>query len=92
MDDAQFQAIAKTLADPNRMAALEMIATGDNHSCTDIRDRLGLSAATISHHVKELTESGLVTHRKAAKFVILTINRAVWREYLKELQRRIGKI
>lgn len=90
MDDQQFRLIAKTVADPSRFAALQMIARQGEVSCSDVATRLDLTPATISHHVKELVEAGLVKQRKEAKFSLLTLNRSVWSTYLKELARRIS--
>lgn len=91
MGDEQFQQIAKSVADPSRLAALELIAQRGEVSCSDVRDRLGLTPATVSHHVKELAAAGLVHQRREAKFVILTLDRAVWADYLRELARRVPK-
>ncbi|MEZ5354371.1 MAG: metalloregulator ArsR/SmtB family transcription factor [Bryobacteraceae bacterium] len=90
MDDRQFHQIAKTIADPSRLAALEMIAARGEASCSEIREHLNLTAATISHHVKELADSGLVHLRKEAKFLYLTLNTTVWNDYLATLRSRIG--
>jgi ArsR family transcriptional regulator len=90
MDDEQFQQIAKAIADPSRLAALRMIAKRGEVSCSDLRDHLELTAATVSHHVKELTGSGLVAQRKEAKYVLLSLETGVWEAYLRELRKRIG--
>jgi ArsR family transcriptional regulator len=92
VDDEQFQQIARTIADPSRLAALQMIATQGEARCMDVREHLGLTAATVSHHAKELIASGLVEQRKEAKFLYLSLNRKVWDSYLKELERRIPKL
>ena len=92
MDDSQFQQIARTVADPSRLAALEMIARQGEVSCSAFREHLGLTAPTISHHVKELEATGLVRLRKEAKFVYVQLDRAVWKAYLRELQRRVPKL
>lgn len=90
MDDRQFRLIAKAVADPSRFAALQMIAQQGEVSCSGVCARLDLTPATISHHVKELVEAGLIRQRKEAKFSLLTLNRAVWSAYLKELARRVS--
>ena len=89
MDSDQFQLIAKTVADPARMAALQMIAKRGEVSCSDLCQRLTLTAATVSHHVKELSATGLVHQRREGKFLILSLNQSVWRAYLKELARLV---
>jgi len=89
VDSDQFQLIAKTVADPARMAALQMIAKRGEVSCSDLCQRLTLTAATVSHHVKELSATGLVHQRREGKFLILSLNQSVWRAYLKELARLV---
>jgi ArsR family transcriptional regulator len=89
VDDSQFHRIAKTVADPARLSALQMIAGKGEMSCSGVCEHLGLTPATVSHHVKELTASGLVHQRREGKFLILSLNQAVWRAYLRELARRV---
>jgi ArsR family transcriptional regulator len=89
VNDDQFRRIAKTLADPARMTALERISSDGEASCSVIRECLNLTAATVSHHVSELIDSGLVDQRRDGKFLILAVNQKVWKAYLQELQRRI---
>ena len=89
MSSEQFLAISKSIADPSRLAALELIARRGEVTCSDVRDRLDLTPATVSHHVKELIAAGLVRQRREAKFLILALETSVWEDYLRELGRRI---
>ena len=52
----------KAIADPARLRLLSlMLANDDYEACTcDLTDALGLSQPTVSHHLKRLTESGIV--------------------------------
>ena len=57
----------KALADPARLRLLSlMMANEDLEACTcDLTEALRLSQPTVSHHLKKLTEAGLVfAHRK----------------------------
>jgi ArsR family transcriptional regulator, arsenate/arsenite/antimonite-responsive transcriptional repressor len=57
----------KALADPARLRLLSlMMANPDLEACTcDLTEALGLSQPTVSHHLKKLTEAGLVfAHRR----------------------------
>jgi|tagenome__1003787_1003787.scaffolds.fasta_scaffold20980421_2 ArsR family transcriptional regulator len=57
----------KALADPARLRLLSlMLANDDLESCTcDLTEALQLSQPTVSHHLKKLTEAGLVfAHRR----------------------------
>ena len=92
MSDEQFQRIAKAVADPARLAALQLIASQGEASCSALCSHLDLTAATISHHVKELAEAGLTKQHREGKFLIVRLNAPVWRAYLKELERRVPKL
>ena len=63
----------KALADPARLRLLSIIlASPDGEACTcDLIEPLGLSQPTVSHHLKKLAETGLVTGEK----------RGVWTYY-----------
>jgi predicted transcriptional regulator len=51
---------AKALAHPARVAILELLAEKQACICGDIVDELPLSQSTVSQHLKELKESGLI--------------------------------
>ncbi len=52
----------KALADPMRVQLMSrLLAAADTGLCTcDLAPALGLSEATVSHHLKQLREAGLV--------------------------------
>jgi ArsR family transcriptional regulator len=87
MDARQFQRISKALADPRRYEVLSHIARCRNKefACSDFRGRLAISAATLSHHIKELESAGLIEKRRQGQFAHLKLRRKVWREYLSQL-------
>lgn len=90
MEKRQFTKIAKALADPRRFAMLQQIAEQDETSCASLRECQSVTAATLSHHLKELETAGLVDVRKESKFIYLQLRRPVWKAYLKELK-KIGR-
>lgn len=90
METKQFQRIAKALADPRRFEILEMIAGGGEMCCGAVVDCFPVSQATISHHLKELTEAGLVETRSEGQFKYLRARPEVLAEYVEQLNRRIG--
>lgn len=49
----------KAIADPSRQAILVEAKKTPGISCNELVERLGLSQPTVSHHLKELEESGL---------------------------------
>lgn len=71
-------AILKALADPRRFELLERIAkAGCPLGCTQALAALPISAATLSHHIKELETAGLIEVRREGKFHYLTLRPGV---------------
>ena len=90
MDATQFQRIAKALADPRRFEILEVIASaGDDLCCGTVVERFPVAQATVSHHLKELTDAGLIVTRCEGQFKYLRARPDVLDEYVNELRRRI---
>ena len=88
MEQKRFQRITKALAEPRRFEILQRIARSRKElSCVDLREKLPIAPATLSHHLKELSSAGLIACRKDSKFVHLTLRRAIWRDYLRHLAR-----
>ena len=70
--------VLKALADPKRFELLEKIARSQCPlTCTMATEALAISAATLSHHVKELQTSGLIDVRREGKFAFLSIKPGV---------------
>lgn len=90
MDPADFLKISRALADPRRFAILERIAAAPETPCQSLAAEFPVSKATLSHHLQELETAGLVSARKEGKFMYLTLHRKVWREYHRELKKRLG--
>ncbi|HEX8144567.1 MAG TPA: metalloregulator ArsR/SmtB family transcription factor [Pyrinomonadaceae bacterium] len=91
MDVTQFQRIAKALADPRRFEILEVIAAagGEEMCCGAVVERFPVAQATVSHHLKELTDAGLIETRTEGQFKYLQARPEVLAEYVKELQSRV---
>lgn len=56
----QLATLLKALAHPARIAILQHIIKSDSCICGDLVDELGLAQATISQHLKELKQAGLI--------------------------------
>lgn len=83
----QFHRISKALADPRRYEILRDIARSEEAACSDLRRHFPISAATLSHHIKELSAAGLIEVRREAKFLHIRLRRPLWKAYLSELSK-----
>jgi ArsR family transcriptional regulator, arsenate/arsenite/antimonite-responsive transcriptional repressor len=71
-------AILKALADPRRFELVERIAkAGCPMGCSAALAALPISAATLSHHIKELETAGLIEVRREGKYHFLTLRSGV---------------
>lgn len=66
----------KALADPTRIKLLSLIAASDNgEACTcDLTAPLGLSQPTVSHHMKQLVDTGLVSREQRGKWAYYRVD------------------
>jgi ArsR family transcriptional regulator len=86
--DRQFILIARALADPRRYEILQKIGRCDTScACGDIRSCVPISPATLSHHMKELENAGLIDAEREGKFVNYTLRRNILQAYLDRLSR-----
>ena len=58
--DNKIAMYAKALAHPARVAILQLLIKKQSCICGDIVDELPLSQSTVSQHLKELKEAGLI--------------------------------
>ncbi len=71
-------AILKALADPRRFELLQQIArAGCPLGCSQALTALPISAATLSHHIKELEMAGVIEVRREGKFHYLSLRPGV---------------
>lgn len=88
LSDERVQQIARALADPRRMELLRRIGkAGESIACESLRCGCEVTAATLSHHMKELESAGLVKSEREGKFVRYTLRRDVLDAYCEVLAR-----
>jgi ArsR family transcriptional regulator, arsenate/arsenite/antimonite-responsive transcriptional repressor len=68
-------AALRALADPTRLQLVDELAREGACAC-ELRERLGLSAPLLSHHLKVLREAGLVETRKAGRRLEVELDRS----------------
>lgn len=65
----------KALADPARVMIINMLATRTGPVCAcEFIPKLGLAQATVSHHLKKLTDAGLLDREQRGKWAYFSIN------------------
>jgi ArsR family transcriptional regulator len=87
LSEKQFERIARALAEPRRYEILRQIGQCDSATCAGIQKAHDVTAATLSHHIKELETAGLVETSKHGKFMHMTINRPALDAYLERLNK-----
>lgn len=86
LSEEQVRLIARALADPRRLELLRQIGScTDPMRCADIKDCHPVSAATLSHHMKELETAGLVRVTRDGKFASYVLRRDVLQAYTEHL-------
>jgi ArsR family transcriptional regulator, arsenate/arsenite/antimonite-responsive transcriptional repressor len=65
----------KALADPARVRIVNILATRAGPVCAcEFHPALGLSQATASHHLKKLTDAGLLEREQRGKWAYFSLN------------------
>ncbi|MHA3700868.1 ArsR/SmtB family transcription factor [Jatrophihabitans sp. YIM 134969] len=65
----------KALGDPTRVRLLSLIAAADGREACicDLTEPVGLSQPTVSHHMRQLVDAGLVTREQRGKWAYFAV-------------------
>ena len=77
----------KALSDPNRLMIMDMLSCGELCACV-ILEKFKITQPTLSHHMKNLCDCGLVVGRKEGKWIYYSLNEEVvqsFRAFLEEV-------
>jgi ArsR family transcriptional regulator, arsenate/arsenite/antimonite-responsive transcriptional repressor len=78
LDAAEAEATAdvfKALGDPARVRIVNLLATNDRPLCAcEFEPSLGLTQATVSHHLKRLTDAGLLQREQRGKWAFFSLD------------------
>jgi ArsR family transcriptional regulator len=86
-DVEEISLVLKALADPNRLKIFAELMNGDSCNC-ELGDRLRLPPNLLSHHLKALSEAGLIISRRDVidgRWIYYSVDRAAasrWQAWL----------
>lgn len=87
MNRSQIEKISKALGDETRLRIFEAISRSKQMNCGEIVSMRGVTPATVSHHLKILSEAGLITCRRNGQFVYSEAVPETIREFTRTLAR-----
>lgn len=73
LDEKKLPPLFKAFCDENRIRILKLLRTGEKCACVLLED-LHISQPTLSHHMKILCDSGIVTGRKEGKWMYYSLS------------------
>lgn len=76
----------KALAHPARIAIIQQLIKTNACICGDLVEELGLAQATISQHLKELKNAGLIKGTIEGTSVCYCIDEKAWKQCKKEFE------
>jgi ArsR family transcriptional regulator len=91
MDTGKIEKISKALSDETRLRILEAISAKQDLTCSELVTLRGVTPATISHHLKVLTDAELIECRKEGQFVHSRTVPKTLAEYSAALARMTGR-
>ncbi len=84
-DSEQRAKIFAALSDPTRLRIVELLASAEEMSSSELADHLGISLALFCHHSKTLVEAGLINRRKDGQTKYNALNRILLTQCLQSL-------
>ena len=77
MNLVQISLIGKALSDPNRLRIIQLLTYGEQCGC-ELLEQMQITQSTLSHHMKTLENSGLVSSVRKGKWSHYSLNVDKW--------------
>jgi ArsR family transcriptional regulator len=68
-----YSKVIKAMSDPNRLKIIDILSCGEKCAC-EILERFDFTQPTLSHHMKVLSECGLINSRKDGLWSYYSLN------------------
>jgi ArsR family transcriptional regulator, arsenate/arsenite/antimonite-responsive transcriptional repressor len=81
MDDKQIERISRALADPHRIKILKAVKGQEWIQCAAIIELMDLTQPAVSHHIKQLTDAGLIIAEKEGRNMRYMVNKEALADY-----------
>ncbi len=85
MKPKEIERISKALGDPHRLRIMQEVKKQEWLQCSQICDMIELAQPSISHHIKQLIDAGLLIAEKEGRNIKYTIDKEVFSEYINYL-------
>ena len=73
INEKKVSAVFKAFCDENRIKILKLLVTGEKCAC-ELNEKINISQPTMSHHMKILCDSGVVSGRREGKWTYYSIS------------------
>ncbi|MCQ6561479.1 ArsR/SmtB family transcription factor [Paenibacillus mendelii] len=81
-DVRQAVKVYKALGEPTRLRIALLLTEERNLCCSDIAGKLeSVAGSTLSHHLKQLTDCGLLNLRKDGTYIYYSVDREMAEKY-----------
>lgn len=96
-DTVEIARLFKALSDPNRLKIIQLLreccpdgcqvtASGERNTVSRLADHIDLSLSTVSHHLKELRNAGLIVCQKRGQTVYCAANQELLDDLIRYLK------
>lgn len=82
MKPKEIERISKALGDPHRLRIMQEVKKTEWLQCAQICDMIDLAQPSVSHHIKQLIDAGLLIAEKEGRNIKYTIDREVFGGYI----------
>ena len=84
--------LAKAISHPARISILKILAKKENCNCGDLVESLPLSQSTVSQHLKELKNCGLIDSSVNGTSNIYSLNKIILKEFVAEFKKTMKSV